>query len=67
MEYLGFNYNGGIASAKIKPLGQLYMKDYFEQIRIVVYPEKEHAEKRMYIAAPATSLEEANNILKYED
>ena len=62
-----FNYNVGIASAKIEPLGQLFMKDYFEQIRIVVYPETEHAEKRMYIAATATSLEEANNILKYTE
>jgi hypothetical protein len=41
MEYLEFTANGGIAAAQIEPLGQLYMKDYFEQIRIVVYPELE--------------------------
>jgi hypothetical protein len=37
MEYLEFNANNGIAATKIEPLGQLYMKVYFEQIRIVVY------------------------------
>lgn len=63
MEYLGFNYNDGVAATQIEPFGQLYMNDYFEQIRIVVFPEIEHAE-RMYIAAPATTLEEANHILK---
>lgn len=48
-----FKSNGRIATTKIEPLGQLYMKDYFEQMRIVVSPV-EHAEKKMYIAAPAT-------------
>lgn len=60
---MGFNYNDGVAATQIEPFGQLYMNDYFEQIRIVVFPEIEHAE-RMYIAAPATTLEEANHILK---
>ncbi len=64
MEYLEFNDNYGIAATQIEPLGQLYMKDYFEQIRIVVYPEINQAEKKMYIAAPATTLEVANHILK---
>lgn len=64
MEYLGFNDNDGVAATQIEPLGQLYMNDYFEQIRIVIYPEINQAEKKIYIAAPATTLEEANHILK---
>lgn len=42
MEYLGIKTNDGIATTRIEPLGQLYMKDYFEQIRSVVYPEENH-------------------------
>lgn len=60
-----FNSRGGIEDIKTETLGLLYIDNEFEQIRIVVFPKPENPDRKLYIAAPATNLEEANNILKY--
>ncbi|EHB65934.1 MULTISPECIES: hypothetical protein [Paenibacillus] len=60
-----FKSNGAIDSVTIETLGQLYMKDRFQQVLIQVTRDPDVDANPWFIVAPAATIEEAEQLRKH--
>ncbi|MFD3767585.1 MULTISPECIES: hypothetical protein [Paenibacillus] len=60
-----FKSNGAIDGVTIETLGQLYMKDRFQQVLIQVTRDQDVDADQLFIVAPAATIEEAEQLRKH--